>query len=123
MIRALAILALIPTAALAQTVENPTLLPSGVVRMTIKSEVPISLQSATLSDSSGEALDPIGKPSGIPYSGTNQNCDIAEPINGEVVIPFKLPGQAPYSLTLKFETPNKGVPADCRAIHLTVDVR
>jgi hypothetical protein len=123
MVKLLALLAFIPVTALAQTVENPTLLPSGMVLMTVKSELPISLHSATLMDSSREALDPIGPPRDIPYSGTSSNCEMAAPVNGPVSIPFNLPGQAPYSLTLRFQTPDKAIPSGCREINMTVDVR
>jgi hypothetical protein len=93
------------------------------VLMTVKSELPISLHSATLMDSSREALDPIGPPRDIPYSGTSSNCQMAAPVNGPVSIPFNLPGQAPYSLTLRFQTPDKAIPSGCREINMTLDVR
>ena len=110
MVKLLALLTSIPVTALAQTVENPTLLPSGIVLLTVKSELPISLHSATLMDSSRKALDPIGPPRDIPYSGTNSNCEMAAPVNGPVFIPFNLPGQAPYSLTLKIPDAGQGNP-------------
>jgi hypothetical protein len=48
---------------------------------------------------------------------------MATSVNGQLFIPFNFTGQAPYSLALRFDMPDKTVPSGCREIRMTVDVR
>jgi hypothetical protein len=116
------VIAFLASPALAQVqASTATILPSGVVRLTLTSSGPALLTAATLVDSQGQTFRLSGIPVGV-KADIPGACKIGAPVNGTAVIPFNAAhGSPPYSLTIAFETPDSSQMFGCRSFSLSID--
>jgi hypothetical protein len=107
--------------ALAQVqASNATILPTGMVRLTLASSGPVLLTAASLIDSQGQTFQLSGTPQGV-RADIQGACQLGTALNGTAFIPFNARGTPPYTLTITFETPDNSQLFGCRSFSVSVD--